>query len=167
MKLDRVDTILEEWKRERPDVDASGMAIIGRISRLDRMIAPHLKRIFARHELEPWDFDVLATLRRAGAPYRLTAGQLVSAMMITSGAVTNRLDRLERRSLIRRSAEPNDGRVVLVELTNAGLERIDRALPDHVANEARIIAGLTARDRATLARLLRQLHNAVEGLGIP
>ncbi len=141
------------------------MAIIGRISRLERMIGPQLKRVFAEHELEPWEFDVLATLRRSGAPHRLTAGQLLSAMMITSGAVTNRIDRLERRGLIRRDADPADGRVVLVELTDAGTEKIDAALPDHAANEARIVAGLTGDEKATLARLLRQLHNAVEGVG--
>ena len=163
---DLVDTILEQWKRERPDVDTSGMAIIGRISRLERMIAPHLKRVFAEHELEPWEFDVLATLRRSGTPHRLTAGQLLSAMMVTSGAVTHRIDRLEQRRLIRRVADATDGRLVVVELTGAGLKKIDQALPDHAANEAKILAGLTGAKRATLARLLRELHHAVEALGI-
>ena len=164
MERDAVDTILEQWRRERPDVDTSAMGIIGRVSRLERMIAPQLKRVFAKHNLVPWEFDVLATLRRSGHPHRLTAGQLLSAMMITSGAVTNRIDRLEAKGLIRRAPDSNDGRVVLIELTGAGRRKIDAALPDHASNEARIIAGLPRRERAMLTRLLRKLHIAVMGL---
>jgi DNA-binding MarR family transcriptional regulator len=158
---DQVDVILEQWGRERPDVDASAMAIIGRISRLEQMIRPQLDRVFEQHQLESWEFDVLATLRRSGRPYRLTAGQLQDSMMITSGAVTNRIDRLEQRGLIRREKDPTDGRRVLVALTTDGLGKIDSALPDHAANEAALVEALSSRDRRTLIRLLRSLHHAV------
>jgi DNA-binding MarR family transcriptional regulator len=162
---DQVDTILEQWRRERPDVDVSAMAIIGRISRLERMIRPHLDRIFHQHQLESWEFDLLATLRRSGDPYRLTAGQLLDSMMITSGAVTNRIDRLEQRGLIGREKDPADGRRVLVALTEDGLRKIDAALPDHAANETALLQALSPKDRATLAQLLRSLHHAVAGVG--
>lgn len=162
MEPDHVDMIVSQWQEHRPDVDVSGMEIIGRISRLERMIRPRLNATFARHDLESWEFDVLATLRRSGPPFRLSAGQLLRSMMITSGTMTNRIDRLEERGFIRRLADPEDRRSVLVELTKSGLSKIDAALPDHAENEQRIIEPLSSRDRATLVRLLRKLHHAVE-----
>lgn len=160
--MDHVDEIVAQWQRERPDVDVSGMALIGRVSRLERAIAPLLAEVFARHGLEAWEFDMLATLRRSGAPYQLTAGQLVSSMMITSGAVTNRIDRLESRGLIRRERDPHDGRVVRVTLTEAGLETIDAALPDHAANELDMIGVLEPEQRETLIALLSKLTSSLE-----
>jgi DNA-binding MarR family transcriptional regulator len=162
MERDPVDLILEQWRRERPDVDLSGMAIIGRISRVERRLQTRLNEVFAHHGLEAWEFDVLATLRRTGPPYRLTAGQLLDSMMITSGAVTHRINRLEARGLIRREPDPHDGRVVHVVLTDDGFRTIEAALPDHAANEATIVAALGERDRATLTRLLRRLHVALD-----
>ena len=162
MEPDHVDMIVSQWHEQRPDVDVSGMAIIGRISRLERMIRPRLNATFARHGLESWEFDVLATLRRSGPPFRLSAGQLLRSMMITSGTMTNRIDRLEERGFIRRQPDPDDRRAVLVELTKSGLAKIDAALPDHAANEQRIIEALSSRDRDTLVRLLRKLHHTVE-----
>lgn len=159
---DTVDGIVEQWARERPDVDTGGMAIIGRISRLERRLAPRLADVFARHGLEAWEFDVLATLRRSGAPYRLTAGQLLDQMMITSGAVTNRINRLEARGLIRREPHPDDGRVVLVALTDEGLAVVDAAVPDHFANELDIVSVLDPQEREVLVRLLRRLHGALD-----
>ena len=120
MARDHVDQIVEQWRRERPEVDVSAMEIIGRISRLERVVAPLLDAVFRKHGLESWEFDMLATLRRQGHPFRLTAGQLMSSMMITSGAVTNRVDRLEGRGLISRERDSEDGRVVLVTLTEVG-----------------------------------------------
>lgn len=158
MDTDHVDRIVEQWNKERPDVDVGGMAVIGRISRLGRTISPLLARVFAEHDLEPWEFDVLATLRRSGSPFRLTAGELMSSMMVTSGAVTNRIDRLERRGLIRRYKDPDDGRIVRVALTTEGLRKIDSALPDHAANELQLVAALTPSERETLISLLRKLH---------
>lgn len=140
------------------------MAIIGRISRLERRIRPHLRDVFISHGLESWEFDVLATLRRSGAPYRLSAGQLLRSMMITSGTMTNRIDHLEERGFIRRVDDPNDRRVVLVELTPDGLNKIDEALPDHAANEAELLQALTTQEKQQLVALLRKLHQSLDDL---
>lgn len=167
MATDHVDEIISQWQRERPDVDVAGMAIIGRISRLERMIRPRLNEAFVRHDLESWEFDVLSTLRRSGDPYRMTAGQLFESMMITSGTMTNRIDRLENRGFLRRSKDPDDGRLVLVTLTEDGLDRIDAALEDHAANELSLIEPLKESDRALLVDLLRSLHVALAQADIP
>ncbi|WP_040493974.1 MarR family winged helix-turn-helix transcriptional regulator [Ilumatobacter nonamiensis] len=159
--FDAVDGIVEQWNRERPDVDVSGMAIIGRISRLERSIRPRLEATFATHDLESWEFDVLATLRRTGDPHQLTPGELLDSMMVTSGAMTNRIDRLEQRGFVRRTRSPHDGRQVLVTLTASGRKKVDAALVDHAANELRIIDGLTTEQRAQLVDLLRALDATV------
>lgn len=158
MKPDHVDHIIGMWNRERPDLDVSGMAVIGRIGRLERVIRPKLNEVFARHGLEQWEFDMLATLRRSGEPYQLTAGALLELMMVTSGSMTNRIDRLESRGLIARAKDPSDKRIVLVTLTDAGFETIDAAVADHVDNEGEIISVLTERQQADLIRLLRLLE---------
>lgn len=155
---DQVDLIVEQWRRERPDVDVSGMEIIGRLSRLERTIRPRLEAVFADHGLESWEFDVLATLRRAGHPHALTPGRLLESMMITSGTMTNRIDRLELRGLVQRSPHPTDKRQVLVTLTTEGKRVVDAALVDHAANEATIVGVLGPDDSQQLIRLLRQLH---------
>jgi DNA-binding MarR family transcriptional regulator len=159
--MDHVDGIIEQWDRERPDVDVSGMDVIGRISRLDRLIQPRLDAVFADHGLESWEFDVLATLRRTGEPFQLTAGQLLESMMLTSGAMTHRIDRLEIRSLVRRAGDPSDGRVVLVTLTPLGIETVDAALVDHAANELELVSALSPPDRAQLVGLLRLLAGSL------
>ncbi len=160
-KSDHVDQIIEQWAAERPNVDVSAMAIIGRISRLERMIRPRLVEVFAKHDLESWEFDVLATLLRSGEPHQLTAGDLLASTMVTSGAMTNRIDRLEKRGLVKRLKSPTDGRQVLVTLTARGMKKVDAALVDHAANEAAIIANLSARDRSDLTHLLRRLTHTV------
>jgi DNA-binding MarR family transcriptional regulator len=157
-QTDHVDLIVSMWNAERPDLDVSGMAVIGRIGRLERLIRPKLNEVFSRHELESWEFDVLATLRRSGAPYQLTAGALLELMMITSGTMTNRIDRLEGRGLIARAKDPADRRVVLVTLTAAGLAKIDAAVADHVENESAIISALSAGQQQELISLLRLLE---------
>ncbi|MFD0258098.1 MarR family winged helix-turn-helix transcriptional regulator [Kitasatospora indigofera] len=159
---DHVDKLLEQWHRERPDLDVSPMAVIGRLKRLTRLIEADLRRTFAEHGLDPASFDVLATLRRSGPPYRLTPAELMRTSMVTSGAVTQRLDRLEARGLVARTPSESDGRVVHVALTADGRALIDQALPDHVATEHRLLAGLTAPRRADLADTLRDL---LESLG--
>ena len=113
--------------------------------------------MFQAHGLEAWEYDLLAALRRDGSPYQLTAGQILDALMITSGAVTNRIDRLEQRGLVRRRPDPHDKRIVHVQLTAAGRTLIDRALPDHLDNEAGLLSPLEASERAELERLLRKL----------
>ena len=161
MEPDHVDSIVAQWRQERPGVDVSGMEVIGRLTRLVEVIRPRLNAVFADHGLESWEFDVLATLVRTGPPHQLTPGQLIDAMMITSGAMTNRLDRLERRGFVQRSKHPDDGRQVLVALTDAGATKLDAALGDHAANELAILQPLDDTQRADLVDLLRVLHHAV------
>jgi DNA-binding MarR family transcriptional regulator len=158
---DPVDLILEQWARERPDLDASPMGVVGRIQQLARELERALERVFTRFGLSRADFDVLATLRRAGEPYRLTPGALLESMMVTSGAVTKRVDRLERAGLVDRAPDPDDRRGVLVGLTAEGLELVDRVVEEHLENEENLLAGLTDAERERLARLLRKLGESV------
>ena len=158
MHQDHVDRVMEQWARERPELDASPIRIVGRISRLSRGIDRQLKTVFDQHGLEAWEYDLLAALRRSGDPFELNAGDLLAALMITSGAVTNRLDRLEQRGLLQRTKVAEDRRVVRVRLTAAGRTAIDSALPDHLANEATILGELTIAERRQLERLLRKVQ---------
>lgn len=155
---DHVDRVVEQWAEERPDLDASPIRIIGRISRLSRAIDRQLKTVFDRHGLEAWEYDVLASLRRSGPPYELTAGELLDALMITSGAVTNRIDRLEQRGFVRRIKGADDRRVVRIRLTPAGRAAVDATIQDHLANEADILRALTPADARQLERLLRKVQ---------
>jgi DNA-binding MarR family transcriptional regulator len=150
--------VVHAWAQERPDVDASPIQVIGRVSRLSRQIDQRLKAVFNRHGLEAWEYDLLAALRRAGPPYELTAGEILAALMITSGAVTNRIDRLEQRGFVQRHQAPGDKRFVRVRLTPAGRTAMDAALADHLANESAILEPLTDRERRQLAGLLRKLQ---------
>ena len=152
---DAVDLILQQWARERPDLDCSPMGIIGRISQLQREVFLAQRATFARHGLDAPSFDVLAALRRAGEPYQLTPTALMRTALVTSGAITQRLDRLEEKGLITRGRSEADGRAVVVTLTEAGREALDTALPDHLATERDMLAGLSAAERDQLAGLLR------------
>ncbi|WP_280222596.1 MarR family winged helix-turn-helix transcriptional regulator [Nocardia neocaledoniensis] len=154
---DAIDLITEHWAQQRPDVDASPMAIVGRITRLSRLLDQELKRFFAAHGLEFWEFDVLATLRRSGGDAGLTAGALNRAAMVTSGAITNRIDRLAAKNLVRRAPCADDRRSVFVQLTDEGRALVDELLPLHMANEQRLLASLGTGDRAQLEDLLRTL----------
>ncbi|MCO5994205.1 MarR family winged helix-turn-helix transcriptional regulator [Actinoallomurus rhizosphaericola] len=154
---DAVDQILGQWARERPDLDAWPMGIIGRINRLSRLVDRELKDFFAGHGLEHWEFDVLATLRRSGPPYALTAGALNRAAMVTSGAITNRIDRLAAKGLVERVPDEQDRRSVRVRLTERGRALVDEVVGLHVANEARLLASLSPDRRRELADLLRDL----------
>ncbi|WP_367135679.1 MarR family winged helix-turn-helix transcriptional regulator [Saccharothrix sp. HUAS TT1] len=159
---DHVDLVLGQWRAQRPDLDVSPMAVIGRLSRLARLVDGELGRTFARHDLDRPSFDVLATLRRSAPPHRLTPTELMRASMVTSGAVTQRLDRLEARGLVARTPNEHDGRGVVVALTDAGRELVDQVLPDHLATEDRLLGALTKRERAALADTLKQV---LESLG--
>jgi DNA-binding MarR family transcriptional regulator len=159
---DAVDQLLTQWGRERPDVEVGPMGVIGRITRLSRLLDRELKEFFAGHGLERWEFDVLATLRRSGPPYELTAGALNRAAMVTSGAITNRIDRLAARGLVERVHDEEDRRSVRVRLTDQGRTMVDEMVGPHVANEARLLAALTSEERDRLAGLLRGL---LESLG--
>jgi DNA-binding MarR family transcriptional regulator len=159
---DGVDLILEQWRRERPELDPSPIGIVGRVSRLARELEARLEPVYREHGLEGGWHDVLATLRRQGPPFRMRVTDLTDALMLTSSGTTKRLDRLERAGLIARSADPDDRRGVLIALTDAGLERIDATTADHLDNERRLLAGLTAEEQEQLAGLLRKLR-----LGLP
>ncbi|MEV8442886.1 MarR family transcriptional regulator [Actinosynnema sp. NPDC051121] len=159
---DHVDLVLGQWHAQRPDLDVSPMAVIGRLGRLGRLVDVELGKTFASHGLDRASFDVLATLRRSAPPHRLTPTELMRASMVTSGAVTQRLDRLEARGLVARTPNEHDGRGVVVALTDAGHELIDRVLPDHLATENRLLGALSKRERAALADTLKRL---LESLG--
>ncbi len=155
--VDHVDRVLAQWAVERPDLDVSPMAVLGRLKRVSRLMENELARTFASHDLDAASFDVLATLRRSGPPYRLTPTGLMRAAMVTSGAITQRLDRLEARRLVTRTPSDSDGRGIHVELTDEGRAVIDRALPDHVDTEKRLLASLTGTQRDAFAATLRDL----------
>ena len=161
VKPDHVDTIVAQWNRERPSIDVSGMAVIGRLGRVNTLIRSRLDEVFAGHDLESWEFDVLATLVRSGAPHQLTPGQLLDSMMITSGAMTNRIDRLETRGFVQRVKNPDDGRQVLVTLTAEGIAKVDAALVDHAANELDRLAELDVEQRHQIVELFRLLEDSV------
>ncbi len=154
---DFVDAILGQWKKERPDLDASPMAVLGRMSRLEAHTGRLIAEELARFDLARGEFDVLATLRRAGAPHRLNPKALSERLMLSSGAMTNRLDQLEKRGLIRRTPDPEDRRGLLIELTAEGKALIDEALGAHLTNEEKILGALNRKERKALAELLRKL----------
>jgi len=154
---DEVDTILAQWARERPDVDTSPMGVFGRISRLDPRVNDRLGRVFGEFGLDFAGFDVLAALRRSGAPYELTPSQLAASMLVTPGAVAQRLVRLEDQGLVTRRHDNPDRRKVTVALTPPGLETINAAVVEHAANERGMLSVLTGEERDVLATLLRKL----------
>jgi DNA-binding MarR family transcriptional regulator len=164
-RRDHVQHVLEQWEREAPDLDRSPMGVVGRISRLAQLLQAELERVFAAHGVNGGEFDVLASLRRAGRPYRLTPTELSKALMVTSGGMTKRLAALEGRGLIRREPHPDDGRSTAVTLTPAGKRLADEILPEHVENERRLLEELSAEERAELAGLLEALAVALGDVG--
>jgi DNA-binding MarR family transcriptional regulator len=155
---DGVDVILRQWQRERPDLDTSPIAVIGRISRVSREIERRLEPVYAASGLEPGWYDVLATLRRAGPAYKLRPTDFAATLMLTSSGTTKRLDRLEAAGHITREPDPSDRRGVLIALTPKGRRLVDRAAVTHMANEKRILSGLTPAEQRQLADLLRKLR---------
>jgi DNA-binding MarR family transcriptional regulator len=154
---DEVDGLVAAWQAERPDLDVRPMQVLSRISRLARHLDRARRSAFAAHALEPWEFDVLSALRRQGAPYELSPGALLRATLVTSGTMTNRIDRLEEADLVRRRPDPEDKRGVLVTLTAAGTAQVDAALADLLEAEQALLASLPESTRHTLADLLRIL----------
>jgi DNA-binding MarR family transcriptional regulator len=159
---DGVDAILEQWRRERPELDHSPIGVVGRISRLARAIENRLEPVYKAHGLEPGWHDVLATLRRSGPDYRLRPTDLTNATMLTSSGMTKRLDKLEAAGLVAREPDPDDRRGTLITLTPHGRELIDTLTEAHLANERRILAALSEDEQRELANLLRKLQ-----LGLP
>jgi DNA-binding MarR family transcriptional regulator len=154
---DEVDRIVDAWSRERPDVDFSPMQVLSRVARLAKHLDRSRRAAFAASGLEPWEFDVLAALSRAGTPYQLSPKTLLQQTLVSSGTMTNRIDRLVERDLVERRTDPQDGRGVLVVMTGLGHERADKAISGLLTDEARLLAGLSHADQDRLSALLRKL----------
>lgn len=164
---DEVDRIVSAWKRERPDLDVAPLQVLSRVSRLARHLDLARREAFAAHDLEPGEFDVLAALRRAGKPYALSPSQLLSLTLVTSGTMTNRIDRLAQKGLVIRTPDPSDGRGVLVQLTSAGKSAVDKALDELLARENKLLAKIARTDREKLAAILRDVVLPFDNEALP
>jgi len=162
---DEVDDLVEGWRVQRPDLDLEPMQVLSRISRLARHLDIARRGAFAGHGLETWEFDVLSALRRQGPPFQLTPGALLRATLVTSGTMTNRIDRLAAAGLVRRQPDPTDKRGVLVTLTGPGVARVDAALADLLARERALLAALGGEQRRDLAELMRTLLAPFDAAG--
>jgi DNA-binding MarR family transcriptional regulator len=154
---DEVDRIVGAWQRERPDLDFAPLQVLSRVARLSRHLDRARRAAFAASDLESWEFDVLSALRRAGAPYQLSPKALLLQTLVSSGTMTNRIDRLVQRGLVERRTDPHDGRGILVLMTEVGRERVDRAISTLLTAEAELLEALSPLDQERLAALLRKL----------
>ncbi|MBX3091217.1 MAG: MarR family transcriptional regulator [Cryobacterium sp.] len=154
---DEVDRIVEAWTRERPDLDFAPLQVLSRVGRLSRHLDRARRESFSTSELDSWEFDVLSALRRAGAPYQLSPKALLQQTLVSSGTMTNRIDRLVERGLVHRHTDPDDGRGILVVMTPKGRERVDAAISSLLSAEAELLTRLAPADRERLAALLRKL----------
>ena len=154
---DEVDRIVDAWSRERPDLDFSPLQVLSRVGRLSRHLERARRAAFAASDLDSWEFDVLSALRRAGSPYQLSPKALLQQTLVSSGTMTNRIDRLVERRLVERRADPGDGRGILVVMTPLGQERADRAIRELLDGEAELLDALSPGDQERLAALLRKL----------
>lgn len=154
---DEVDRVVDAWERERPDLDFAPLQVLSRVDRLSRHLDRARRGAFGRSELQSWEFDVLAALRRAGTPYRLSPKALLTQTLVSSGTMTNRIDRLVERGLVERQTDPHDGRGILVRMTSQGLTRVDAAITRLVDAEAELLRTLPTSDQTRLAALLRKL----------
>jgi DNA-binding MarR family transcriptional regulator len=157
MESDPVDKILSQWRQERPDLDVSPMGIIGRIIRLAKHLEQAIQETFSEFGLTIGEFDVLATLRRSGCPYQLSPTELFNTLMVSSGTMTYRIDRLEQAELVQRIPDLSDRRGTQIKLTDKGFDIIEKAVEAHVVNEHRILNGLDVTEREVLTQLLRKL----------
>lgn len=162
MSVDEVDQLVSDWARERPDLDVRPMQVLSRVSRLATLLDRARQVAFAEFDIVLWEFDVLAALRRSGEPYELSPGRLLRDTMVTSGTMTNRVDRLTARGLVSRRPDPRDRRGVLVQLTDTGRAVVDGALESLLVSEQELLAELSAEDRADLAHLLRKLGRRLD-----
>lgn len=158
---DEIDAISDQWARERPGLDLTAMSIFGRFGRVALLVGKAVDEVFAKHGLRGGEFDVLAALRRSGKPFVLTPSVLSATLMLSRAGMTNRLDRLESAGFVERRLDPDDRRSFLVALTKHGIEVVEAAVDEHVANETRLLSELSARDRAALDRILRVLLRSV------
>jgi DNA-binding MarR family transcriptional regulator len=157
MTEDSIDRIVHEWNRERPDLDVSPTHVLQRITRLYLLQSASFAEVFGRYGLSFGEYEVLAALTRSGPPHRMKPSELVGALVLSSGAMTNRIDRVEEAGLVERLPDPDDRRATLVALTDKGRQVVDEALIAHLANEERLLGGLTTGERRQLAGLLRKL----------
>ncbi|ALG86339.1 MarR family winged helix-turn-helix transcriptional regulator [Gordonia phthalatica] len=158
---DAVDDIIGQWGQERPEMDVSALHVFGRLHRAYLLYQSSLSSLFSEYDLNMASFDVLASLRRNGAPYRMTSGELAKTMLVTTGGVTLRVDRLEKAGLVERKRDPDDRRIVYVCLTTSGLSLIDQTASAHFSNELRLLQDLDENDQRQLADLLRRLENSI------
>ncbi|MCE7482221.1 MULTISPECIES: MarR family winged helix-turn-helix transcriptional regulator [Microbacterium] len=156
-EADEVDRIVGAWNTQRPDLDFSPLEVLSRMDRLSKHLDRARRDVFRRSDIEPWEWDVLSALRRAGAPFQLSPKQLLQQTLVSSGTMTNRIDRLVARRFVRREADPGDGRSVLVTLTEDGQMRVDAAITRLVDVEAELLQALSRADRDRMAALLRKL----------
>lgn len=154
---DEVDRIVEAWSRERGDLDFEPMQVLSRVGRLSKHLDRARRDAFASSDLEPWEFDVLSALRRAGEPYQLSPKSLLQQTLVSSGTMTNRIDRLVERELVERRTDPHDGRGILVVMTELGRERVDAAISTLLDSERELLHSLSLAERDRLASLLRKL----------
>ncbi|QAV71282.1 MarR family transcriptional regulator [Salinibacterium sp. UTAS2018] len=154
---DEVDRIVEAWSRERPDLDFAPLHVLSRVGRLAKHLERARRSAFAVAGVEPWEFDVLSALRKAGAPYQLSPTALVQQTMVSSGTMTNRIDRMVARKLVERRTDPNDGRGVIVMMTASGRERVDEAITSLVHDETVLLARMSPLEQERLSSLLRKL----------
>lgn len=154
---DEVDRIVDAWTRERPDLDFSPLQVLSRVGRLSRHVERARRNAFAASDLELWEFDVLSALRRAGRPYQLSPKALLQQTLVSSGTMTNRIDRLVDRGLVERRTDPNDGRGVLVMMTARGRDRVDSAIAQLLEAESELLDRLSRADQERLSSLLRKL----------
>lgn len=162
MNSDLIDTLITQWNRERPDLDPQPMAVVGRILRAAAILERRVNEALKPFGLAMWAFDVLVTLRRHGAPYSMTPGELTESTMLSSGAMTNRIDRLEGLGLVERSPAPNDRRSFQITLTEKGIAAADEAIAARFDEAADAVSGLSKRDQKQLSDLLRKLLNHLD-----
>lgn len=160
--MDRIDNITKQWQRERPDLDISPMGLIGRLGNITLHLSREMEKVFSQFGLNTSSFDVLATLRRAGDPYTLSPGEMLSTLMVTSGTMTNRIDQLEKAGWVIRKVNPEDGRSFLVSLTAEGLKLINQVIEAHVENQKRLVSGLSQQEQQALNQLLKVFLNTLE-----
>ena len=162
MKQDYIDQILEQWRQESPQFDVSALAVTGRVLRIARLLEKHREAVLAKYGLSIWSFDVLATLKRQGAPYQLKPTDLYDLLMLSSGAMTNRIDRLEQDGIVTRLRDPGDRRSVIVQLTPKGIHLADTVMPVLFEQEQNLLAQFTNTEVRSLTTLLRKFLVSLE-----
>lgn len=162
MQPDRIQMLVAQWRQERPDLDVEAMTLVARILTVAALVSQRVESLAKDHEMTSAEGDVLFTLRRAGAPYTLSPTTLAKSLLVSSGTMTNRLDRLERRGLIERKANSGDRRAVDILLTREGLDLVDEAITEHVARETEMLSGLTSTERTRLDAILRKLGSQLQ-----